>query len=93
MNRFEILHARASRGDDPKAVNLLAELDRYFTTLESETKAKISQHLNDVAYVISQPDALAVDSTDVPEKLSKIVTAWGKAIDPAFGDNSQIVNG
>lgn len=92
MTKLEILQERASRGNDAKAINLLAELDRYFLALESETLGKIKQHYEDITYVLAQPDALAIDIT-VPTQLVKIATDWGKAIDPSFGDDSQIVNG
>lgn len=93
MTRLEILQARAQRGDDPKASNLFAEINRYFDNLENETRTKIDQHCKDLTYVISQPDALSLENTNVPSKIIRIATEWGKTIDPFFGDDSQIVNG
>lgn len=93
MSRYEILQARAARGDDPKAANLLAEMNRYFDNLENETRTKIDQHCKDLTFVISQPDALTLENTNVPAKIIRIANEWGKTIDPTFGDDSQIVNG
>jgi len=93
VTKLEILQARAARGDDPKAANILAELNRYFDNLENEVRTKIDQHCKDLTYVISQPDALTLENTTVPAKIISIATEWGKTIDPSFGDDSQIVNG
>lgn len=93
MNKHEILKARAARGDDPKAVNLLAEFNRYFENLENEVRTKIKQNFEDITYVMAQPDALDITNTVVPAKIVRIATEWGKSIDPTFGDDSQIVNG
>jgi hypothetical protein len=93
VTRLEILQARASRGDDPKATNLYAEINRYFDNLEHETRTKIDQHCKDLTYVISQPDTLTLENTNVPSQIIRIAIEWGKTIDPSFGDDSQIVNG
>ena len=93
MTRLEILQARAERGDDPKAANILAELNRYFDNLENEVRTKIDQHCKDLTYVISQPDALSIENTSIPSKIIRIASEWGKTIDPNFGADAQIVNG
>lgn len=90
-NRYDLLVSRAD--SDPRAHNLVKELDRYFQELENQTKAKVQQCLNDLTHVISQPDAISVENTVTAEKIVKIGLAWGKHIDPQFGENSQIVNG
>jgi 3-methyladenine DNA glycosylase AlkC len=75
----------------PKATNLIKEIERFSNELKSETESKIQQCLNDLTHVISQPDAVTVEHTGIADKIVKIGTAWGKAIDPQFGESAQVV--
>jgi hypothetical protein len=91
VERLRVIAENPNDPRAPKAMNLIKELERFSHELRSETESKIQQCMNDLTHVISQPDALTIEHTGVADKIVKIGTAWGKSIDPSFGESNQIV--
>jgi len=91
IDRLRVIAENPNDPRAPKAMNLIKEIERFSNELRSETESKIQQCMNDLTHVISQPDALTVEHTGIADKIVKIGTAWGKSIDPAFGESVQVV--
>jgi len=91
IDRLRIIAENPNDPRAPKAMNLIKEIERFSNELRTETESKIQQCVNDLTHVISQHDALTIEHSGVAEKVVKIGMAWGRAIDPSFGESTQVV--
>jgi uncharacterized secreted protein with C-terminal beta-propeller domain len=91
IDRLRIIAENPNDPRAPKAMNLIKEIERFSNELRSETESKIKQCVNDIGHVLVQDDTCTIEHTGVAQKVLNLAVLWGRAIDPAFGESTQVV--